>query len=893
MKLSFRINYQTRWGEGLYILGSSPELGGWNPALAKPMNYTYDGDWQADIELSAMSQEIEYRYCVKRNNRIIREEWNHNHHLTVHENIPSYVLLDNWQAIPSDLSFYTSAFTKSVFAHQEQKNEAGTGGMLVLKLFAPKVQSNQFVVISGNQPILGNWDTSGALRLNGSQFPEWRVEIPVNQIKFPLEYKFFVSDNEQQTPLYWESINNRTLNPFPLSEQGVTCLSGLFFSDSLPLWRTSGSVIPVFSLRSEKSFGVGDLGDLKLMVDWVRKTHQRVIQILPVNDTTMTKTWQDSYPYSAISIFAIHPIYMDLNGMGKLNHPDRVAFYIQKQIELNNKTDVDYEEVYQHKIAYASEYFKQEQDTILNDPAFIEFVNENKIWLVPYACFCYYRDQYQTADFNQWGEHAVYNKAVAYQLCDESSEFYPEIAFIYFQQYILHIQFKEVSDYARKNGVILKGDFPIGINRTSVEAWTEPAYFNMNGQAGAPPDDFSASGQNWGLPTYNWDLMEQDGYSWWKKRFHKLGDYFDCFRIDHILGFFRIWEIPLEYVQGLCGHFNPALPYSRDEIGSFGLYFDEGRFTTPHIHRNFLYELLGDLTEEVINSYLAQSSSNHFVLKDFCDTQAKIEKIFADKTDDFSFRIKKGLMYIANEVLFLRDPYQTDKFHPRISANQSYIYRELSPGDRYNFDRLYQDFFYHRHNEFWKGKALQRLTPLVTGTEMLVCGEDLGMIPETVPAVMNELQILSLEVERMPKAIDREFTDMYHLPYLSVCTTSTHDMSPLRNWWKEDRGKTQRYYNNVLQRWGAAPEECTADIATYIVINHLKTTSMLCIIPVQDWFAMDDAIKNPFIEGERINVPANPKHYWRYRMHITLEDLLKAEEFNQKIINLLEESNRK
>jgi 4-alpha-glucanotransferase len=415
----------------------------------------------------------------------------------------------------------------------------------------------------------------------------------------------------------------------------------------------------------------------------------------------------------------------------------------------------------------------------------------------------------------------------------------------------------------------------------------------MNGQAGAPPDEFSVIGQNWMFPTYNWERMEKDHFIWWKKRFAKLSDYFDCFRIDHILGFFRIWEIPLDYTEGLCGHFNPALPLAKEEIEQYGIYFNENRFTTPHIHQQHLYELFGEWTSETMDTYLAQSSSRHFVLKFFCNTQMKIEALFAGKTDPVSLRKKKGLFHIANEVLFLRDPYRKDRFHPRISASQSYLYRELSNSDRYAFDHLYWDFFYRRHNHFWKEQAYKRLTPLIVSTQMLVCGEDLGMIPESVPEVMNKLQILSLEIERMPKTPHREFADLNHLPYLSVCTTSTHDMTPLRNWWQEDRQKTQRYYNQALQMPGEAPAECTSEIAARIIDNHLKAPSMLAIIPLQDWLAVADKLKRDDYNAERINVPAHAVHYWRYRMHINIEDLLRADELNEEIISLIKKNGRK
>ncbi len=894
MKVTFNINFHTVWGQKLCVVGSIPELGSWEPALAKEMSYKGDGNWQLELEVTSPVKDIEYRYFLSVNDKQIFEEWEKNHQVFFIGQADQYTLYDYWQVRPANLAFYSSAFTKSLFAHPCNTHErvVKSGKRLTIKISVPRVEKNQRVAITGNQDCLGNWHPDKALILSCDTFPVWHIDLDAGEISYPLEYKFLICDDQQQ-PLYWEEDENRVLN-LPSQQVGETVIvSGLYFRDNLPLWRCAGSVIPVFSLRSEKSFGVGDLGDLRMLLDWARKTCQRIIQVLPMNDTTTTHTRTDSYPYSTISIYALHPMYISLPDLGELADPEKAAFFARKQAELNGLDAVDYEQAVRYKLEYCREYFRQEGEAILSTSEYREFFAQNESWLMPYAAYCYLRDMYRTSDFTQWKENSVFDKNTIRELCSVGGKAYPEISFLYFLQYVLHTQFKGVSDYARKNGIVLKGDLPIGVNRTSVEAWMEPKYFNMNGQAGAPPDDFSVNGQNWGFPTYNWDMIEKDNFSWWKKRFRKLEDYFDSFRIDHILGFFRIWEVPSEYVQGLCGHFNPALPLTPNEIEQYGLDFNEARLTTPHINREFLPELFGDQTEEVIGAFLAQSSSRHFVLKPFCDTQRKVEALFAGKTDEASLRIKKGLFAIANEVLFLRDPREPDKFHPRISASQSYLYRELSASDQYAFDQLYWNFFYHRHNEFWKAQAFNCLTPLVGSTNMLVCGEDLGMIPESVPDVMNKLQIFSLEIERMPKTPQREFSDLYNLPYHSVCTTSTHDMTPLRSWWREDRAKIQRYYNNVLGYAGDAPEECTADLATQIVSNHLATASMLAIIPIQDWFAMDDSIKRKDYEAERINVPSDSNHYWRYRMHITLEKLIEADCLNNKITELIRNSGRK
>ena len=895
MKIIFNINFHTVWGQKLCVVGSIPELGSWEPALAREMAYVGDGNWRLELELPRGLEEIEYRYFLSINEKQVFEEWEKNHRITLDGQADSYILYDYWQIRPENLAFFSSAFTKGLFAHPCNTHERviRSERKLVIKISAPRVEKTQSVAITGNQECLGNWNPDKALLLSCDTFPEWHIDLDANEIRYPLEYKFLIWDNETRKPLYWEKDENRVLDLIPQEKGETVVISGLSFRDDLPLWRCAGSVIPVFSLRSERSFGVGDLGDLRMLVDWVKKTRQRIIQVLPMNDTTTTHTWTDSYPYSAISIYALHPMYVDLTALGKLQEPERAAFYEEKRKELNAKDEVDYEAVQEYKMAYCREFFAQEGNKILGSKEFKEFLERNEAWLMPYATYCFLRDSYGTSDFSRWQGNSIYNRTRAKALCREGSNAWPAISFTYFMQFVLHSQFKAVSEYARKNGIVLKGDLPIGVSRTSVEVWTEPKYFNMGGQAGAPPDDFSTEGQNWGFPTYNWEAMEKDNFSWWKRRFAKLSDYFDCFRIDHILGFFRIWEVPCEYVQGLCGHFNPALPLSKEEIEQYGMSFNELRFTIPHIKSCFLPELFGENVPFVIDTYLARSSSEYYVLKPFCDTQQKIETLFAGREDEVSKRIKKGLFSIANEVLFLRDPKESGKFHPRISASQSYLYRELSSSDRYAFDQLYWHFFYHRHNDFWKEQAFKRLTPLVSSTDMLVCGEDLGMIPASVPEVMNKLQIFSLEIERMPKTPQREFTDLLNLPYHSVCTTSTHDMSPLRSWWKEDPEKTQRYYHTVLKREGDAPEECSAEIATQIVLNHLNSRSMLAIIPLQDWFAMDDSIKREDCEAERINVPADSRHYWRYRMHITLERLLEADGLNNKIISLIKESGRK
>ncbi|MDR0768426.1 MAG: 4-alpha-glucanotransferase, partial [Dysgonamonadaceae bacterium] len=606
-------------------------------------------------------------------------------------------------------------------------------------------------------------------------------------------------------------------------------------------------------------------------------TSQKILQILPINDTTQTHTWSDSYPYNAISIFALHPVYLRLDLMGKLNNPKRDAFYRKKQKELNALEVMDYEQVEHAKWSFFREIFNQEGENTLNTEAFAEFFKNNEDWLVPYAAYSCLRDKYNTSDFNRWGAYKKYDKNKISKLDKK------EMALYYYLQFHLHKQLSEARDYANiQKGIALKGDIPIGVSKTSIEAWTEPQFFNMQYQTGAPPDDFSQMGQNWGFPTYNWAEMEADCFEWWKKRFRKMSDYFDAYRIDHILGFFRIWEIPESSVQGLLGCFSPALPLSAEEIRSAGFNFQPEQHTIARINKSFLHELFGEYAQEVCRDYFG----DNLVLNAEYNTQRKIKNRFDGKDDEKSRTIREGLYAICNETLFIRDKRDPRRFHPRILAARSFVYRELDSANRSAFDNLYWDYFYRRHNVFWGKEGYNKLSQLVSSTGMLACGEDLGMIPECVPEVMRQLQIFSLEIERSPKDSNTEFTALRDLHSHSVCTTSTHDMETIRMWWKENPERTRRYCNSVLHL-ADSPEECVPEVCRQIIFNHLNSPSMLTIIPLQDWLSIDGQIRNADANEERINVPANPLNKWKYRMHLSIEDLINATGLNAQIRDLL------
>lgn len=892
MKLKFHLNYHTNWGESIYLCGNIPQLGGGDPLKAVEMKLTAPDSWELDLDLPSTTPEFDYSFIVKAPEKAWRFEWGIPHHFTPGEGIPFYNIFSSWQSQPSDKPYYSSAFVDGMLARLYRdtpiKAEAGT---ICLQIWAPMIQPDEVLAVAGAPDVLGAWNPKKAMHLNDAKFPLWECNIPLDALKEPFEYKFLVLGKDNNEVKGWEESSNRTFGIVPSTPAERIVIDGLRFANPVKNWKGAGTAIPVFSIRTEEDFGVGDFEDIKKMVDWCEDTGQKVLQLLPVNDTTKTGTWVDSYPYSANSTFALHPMFLRLEKVGVLNDKKRMEHFRDLGKHLNDLKEIDYEAVNNAKNEYLREIYAQEWNSVCHTADYKAFVKDNDYWLRPYAAWCALRDEYHTPEHALWGDYAKYDEADIEKYIESHKA---AINYYYFVQYHLDRQLREVRDYAHSHGVVLKGDIPIGVGRESVDAWQNPQLFNMDCSAGAPPDDFSVLGQNWGFPTYNWEVMAQDGFQWWKHRFGKMADFFDAYRIDHILGFFRIWQIPMDAVHGLLGYFNPAMPYSADELrNNFDFWINPEVQTKPLILEWMLTDFFGDATQEAKDTYLDSIGDGRYQLKEFVNTQIKVQNHFAhlEKTE-LNVRIENALYGLIDDVLFIEDPCQKGHYHPRISAQFTYQFRVLTDYEKWCFNRLYNDFFYHRHNEFWYGKAMWKLPPLLDSTGMLACGEDLGMIPDCVPAVMHQLEILSLEIQRMPKDPHTEFGDTWHYPYYSVCTSSTHDMPGIRGWWESDPAQSQRFFNNVLHEFGQAPYYAEPWICDKILWLQLASPSMLCIIPLQDWLSADGDLRRENPQEEQINVPANPKHYWRYRMHLTVEQLAREENFNSALRDKIHQSGR-
>lgn len=889
MIIQFKIHYQTKWGQQLAVTGNIPVLGAGDPAKAFVLDYQGGGFWGGRIELEDKPEVIEYTYMLideQDGSRLL--EWGGPRRVELKgASAEQFLLKDAWRPKGHpEHALYTSAFLDVILRPHnfESKRIRRKDDKPVIRfsIRAPRVQPGYRIGVVGNIEELGNWDAGKALMLGNEEHPLWTGEVALNS-GLSIEYKYAIFDPENDKIVHLESGDNRRLPAGWIGQETTLQVTDEYFRHPKGRWKGAGVAIPVFSLRSRRGLGVGEFADLKDMVDWARENGLNMVQILPVNDTSATHTWTDSYPYAAISVFALHPIYLHIEALSDdLKGVDEKEL-LDRREDLNRLDQVDYEAVMELKLRFARRIFDKEKDKWLESKAFKSFFKENKHWLQPYAAFCYLRDKFDTADFQQWENYAEFSEKKLKKLTGAKAEHYDEIAFHYYLQYHLDRQLREAADYARERGVILKGDIPIGIYRHSVDAWVEPRLYNMDSQAGAPPDPFSEIGQNWGFPTYDWEEMAKDDYRWWRQRLQQLSRYFDAFRIDHILGFFRIWQIPIEQVQGLMGHFNRAIPVSIEELEQLGIPFNRERYCRPYIPEQYVYDLFGDDAPLVKKTFLEPTYPYHYRMRVAFDTQRKVEAYFRREEHTGQKHLKPGLFELIANVLFFEVPgSQGRAFHPRIKMQETRSYQELPAEIRQRLEGLYIDYFYRRQEEFWRQQAMNKLPAIKEATNMLICGEDLGMVPDCVPGVMRELDILSLEIQRMSKNPKTEFLDETDIPYLSVCSPSTHDMSPLRAWWEEmEEDQKRRFYQEELGFQGEPPYFCEPYIVERILLQHLDWPSMWAVFPLQEIIAMDGQLRreNPF--EERINVPANPKHYWRYRFHMTLEEMKKTDGFNQ------------
>ncbi len=878
MSRDFSIHYNTSPSEHLIIEIKTSIMGDVERHQMKNTNGEH-------IYIDKSSNEIWYRYCVVRDDGEISER--HFRHLSA---ISDIAIIDTWRSPEMHAeALKAEAFASAVFSPDAGSPDISEPkkGNIVIRLTDPRIGKDEAFCIVMKQFI--SWDVQRAYLMNRHKNFTWQYELPNDRLLKELEFKFGIWDTRNNCFKRYEEGENHIIKVGETTRTTLINYDSFYYEKD---WRAAGVAVPVFALRTRTSRGCGEFADIAALSDWCVAAGLKVIQLLPINDTTSNNNFKDSYPYNAISVMALHPNYISVQRVYEYYGERIGALDRETAIFINNMNMVDYDRTRDWKKQTLRKLFNSKFDVIVADEEFKRYVENNKWWLHNYAAFAYLRDKYRTSNFRQWGEYAEYNKNIIDALFDVNADSYSDVMFSTFVQYHLEKQLSEAIKHCHDNGIAVKGDLPIGINPNSVEAWVEPDLFDFSLQAGAPPDFFSRDGQNWGFPIYNWGKMAKNGYKWWERRMGRMQQFFDVFRIDHILGFFRIWAIPHPFKSGLMGVFSPALPLSAEEIKRRGFAQNLRNFTHPVVSREFINEQLGEYAPAMI-AEMFEPCDNLLRLRDEYSNPAKAYEWIENHVVRAMARdrIRYGFDNILHEVLFVS--IKRGEYHPRIMLTQTDRFSMLTESEQNALRAMHDDFFFHRHNEFWKQQAIQNLDGMLRKCKMLVCGEDLGMIPASVPIVMKRMQILSLELQRMPKLNWERYGDCSKYDYMSVCATSSHDISSIRGWWEENAQETQWYYNNILHREGQAPIYASGEIVSDIIALHMKAPSVLCINPIQDYAGTVDHMPHLLPYEERINEPSNPNNYWRYRIPFCIDEAVeKYPLMHQNVRRLVKESGR-
>lgn len=867
-KVDFIIEYFTQYGEDLEVVF---HLKGSQQVFS--MEYANEGRWIK--ELAPPNKATHYHY-QKRGKGEVEKEWGLREMPILPKGKDAFVY-DHWKKANFPENYLSTALFKT--ERMLEKPQSVKQFTHFFNIKAPIRDADQVLCVIGNAPELGGWEYEKAIPMQETSEGVFEARLDLSKQFYQIEYKYGVYSLKENKALYLESGDNRRISPNTDISKVVVANDVCYRYLHHQMPKVKGVAVPVFSLRSQSSMGIGEFSDLRLMGDWAHKAGLGLIQILPINDTIANKSWTDSYPYAAISVYALNPVYISV---ANLPYPKDKVLEAKIELytkELNVLPELDLERVMAAKFELLQLIFDQNVDKILKDKGYTAFLEENASWVKPYSVFCVMRDEHKTADFSKWKVLSKYDVASADKCFSSKDKFFKKAHFYAFIQYHLDEQLRTSIAHLHSLGVKVKGDLPIGIYRHSVEAWKEPELFGMDFQAGAPPDDFAVAGQNWEFPTYHWEKMKEDGYAWWKNRFAALEKYFDAMRIDHILGFFRIWRMAKEHTQGIMGYFYPAIPVARAEFDRLGIPFSEEDFCKPYITESSLKAVFGEETDSVASTYFEKLGDRLF-FKTKYNTQRKIEEAFSAKSDQ-SAKVK--LINLAAQVLFLTEERGGETvYHPRFNISHTLPYKALPPHIQRKLDELYFDYFFRRQESLWKDSAMEKLPMLMQSTKMLICGEDLGFVPKCVPDVMDELAILSLQVQRMPNS-DIPFHDPAKAPYLSVVTPATHDTSTVRQWWEEDHELTKRYYYQQIRGMGYCPLHIDIPCMYAIIKQHLDAPSMLSVIPLQEWLFLTPETTHPNAEMERINIPAIFPHYWKYRMQMTLEELVGNEKLTEVV----------
>ena len=643
---------------------------------------------------------------------------------------------------------------------------------------------------------------------------------------------------------------------------------------------STGVAVPVAALRGENDLGIGEFADLPKLGEWCKNSGLDFIQILPVNDTGSQPS-----PYSALSAFALHPAYLKLADLPELKGKKKTLQDLKKEIaeagaRLDPQPRVVFHKIVETKLKFLRRLYDLAREEILGASDFSKWTEENA-WLPAYCVFSWLKEKNGGASWVDWKEHRSPSKRELEALW-EKPENREELLFYAWVQKKLEDQFRLAAKKLDELGVCLKGDLPILMSEDSADVWAHSELFRRDLRAGAPPDMFSEIGQNWGFPIYDWEALAKQDYSWWRERLKRADLFYHAFRIDHVLGFFRIWAIPEKEISGILGYFKPSKYITLEDLKARG--YDEGRIrwmSVPHIPGNEIQRVFGVDTLWAQREWFQRIGSEDLFL-----FQEQVSERFIKGLSLPPERRTALLNWYRNRALVEVSP---GNYAPTWYRDASRAYGSLNERERADFGDLVARYF--RDSEAaWSAEGEKLLGFMKATTNMYPCAEDLGVVPDSVPLVLGKLGILSLKIPRWArryKEAGEPFIPPRDYPYLSVCAASVHDTSTLREWWETEANR--EVFWAVLGLAGKAPEELRPEAAKQLLGGLLETGSVLAMFQIQDFFSLAEEFRVEDAAEERINVPGTvAATNWSYRFPMALSSLRDNEALSAVLRSLTE-----
>lgn len=687
----------------------------------------------------------------------------------------------------------------------------------------------------------------------------------------------------------------------------------LSMSNKESINKLTGLVVPLGALYTKENSVIGQYPDLKAFSDFCKECGISLIQLLPVNDTGT-----QSSPYSGLSAFALHPIYIslkDISGFDDLykSNPKFKKAYDKFLNDFPYSKRYDYDGILNSKI----NLLKMLYETTLAgkegkaDEELTKWIKANS-WVKTYCVYKNLKWNYMQASWKSWIESDQFKTDAEITKLWNTMAFKKEHLFYAWLQMLADQQFSEAVAYVRKNKILIKGDMPILMNEDSCDAWAHPEFFNQDLRAGSPADGENPNGQNWGFPTYNWKNLKSADYSWWNERLKQASNYYDAYRLDHILGFFRIWAIPEADINALNGHTEPYTAIKKESLYEMG--FDDDRIrwlSQPHIPTGAIEDITWnhDTAHQILATFCNQIHDEELWIFDPSVKGAKTI-LDADISElchpDAIDRVKKVLCdYWTNRCLI---EISKNKFVPVWTYSRSTAWQSLNPQEKKNLEACFMEL--NKKNEkLWQKQADEIFTALTSAVKMIPCGEDLGVNIECVPTVMKKHKILGLKVARWCRNWSED--GQPYIPFdkyepLSVTTTSVHDSSTIRQWWHEEKMSVSAFVQANSKFFGidTTPQadrntfdlavstitsgEFTPEIAHAILKAVATSASLWNISPLQDYLYLNKKYWLPEASDERINIPGTVTSFnWTYRLPATIEELTADQELISKIKNII------